>query len=68
MNYSGTNKLRNCQKPEKLFSYDANGSLIQDALNNNNEMLYDHGNLITELKHRSMIIGDTVYLTKYYYD
>jgi YD repeat-containing protein len=50
------------------FSYDANGNLIQDILNNNNEILYDHRNLITKLKHRSMIIGDTIFLTKYYYD
>ena len=50
------------------FSYDAIGNLIQNILNNNNEILYDHRNLITELKHRSMIIGDTIFLTKYYYD
>lgn len=50
------------------FNYDANGNLIRDAFNNKNEILYDHRDLITELKHRSMIISDTVYLTKYYYD
>jgi RHS repeat-associated protein len=66
--YSLTNKLQRVSGAGNQFSYDANGNLIQDALNNNNEMLYDHRNLITELKHRSMIIDDTVYLTKYYYD
>jgi len=66
--YSGTNKLQRVIGAGSQFSYDANGNLIQDAFNNNNEILYDYRNLITELKHRSQIIGDTVYLTKYYYD
>lgn len=67
--YSGTNKLQRVYgSTGNQFVYDANGNLIQDALNNNKEMLYDHRNLITELKHRSQIIGDPVYLTKYYYD
>jgi len=66
--YSGKNKLQRVSSVGNQFSYDANGNLIIDALNNNNEMLYDHRNLITELMHRSMIIDDTVYLSKYYYD
>jgi len=66
--YSGKNKLQRVSSVGNQFSYDANNNLIIDALNNSNEMLYDHRNLITELMHRSMIIDDTVYLTKYYYD
>ncbi|MDZ4712109.1 MAG: RHS repeat-associated core domain-containing protein [bacterium] len=66
--YSGTNKLQRVSGAGNQFGYDLNGNLAQDYLNNNSEIVYDHRNLITELKHRSQILGDTVFLTKYYYD
>jgi len=65
--YSGTNKLKNVIGSGNQFTYDSNGNLITDALNNN-ESMYDHRNLITALKHKSQIIGDPIYITKYYYD
>ncbi|MEO6696244.1 MAG: RHS repeat-associated core domain-containing protein, partial [Ignavibacteria bacterium] len=66
--YSGTNKLQRVIGAGNQFGYDYNGNMIQDYLNNNSEMLYDNRNLLTELKHRSQILGDTLFLTKYFYD
>ena len=64
--YSGTNKLQRVFGAGNQFTYDYNGNVISEAINNNSDIKYDHRNLITQLKHRSHIITDSTYYVSYY--
>jgi len=64
--YSGTNKLQRVSGGGNQFTYDDNGNVISESLNNNSDIKYDHRNLITQLKHRSHIITDSSYYVSYY--
>lgn len=63
--YSGTNKLSKVTGSTDQYTYDLNGNMITDDLNSNIGILYDHRNLITQLRHTE---NDIIYETKYYYD
>ena len=71
--YSNTNKLQRVTGSGTQYTYDANGNMTRDDLNSNYDIIYDHRNLIIELK--KMVIDihgsrndTTIYHTFYYYD
>jgi RHS repeat-associated protein len=71
--YSGTNKLSKVTGSVNQYTYDANGNMTRDDLDKNFDIIYDHRNLIIQLK--QMIIDihgsrndTTIYHTFYYYD
>ena len=65
----GTNKLTRVSSTTDQFRHDLNGNTINDELNGNYNILYDHRNLITELYHLYPN-SETPYTTatRYYYD
>ena len=48
--YSNTNKLQRVTGSGTQYTYDANGNMTRDDLNSNYDIIYDHRNLIIELK------------------
>jgi len=71
--YSGTNKLSKVTGSVNQYTYDANGNLTRDDLNKNFDIIYDHRNLIVQLKQLVIEIhgsrnDSTIYKTYYYYD
>ena len=71
--YSGTNKLSKVTGSVNQYAYDANGNMTRDDLNKNFDIIYDHRNLIVELKQLVIDIhgsrtDSTIYETHYYYD
>jgi RHS repeat-associated protein len=51
------------------YTYDANGNMLTDDINRNKDIKYDHRNLITQLRHKKIVLEDSlVYLSYYYYD
>ncbi|HMS35465.1 MAG TPA: hypothetical protein PKC91_15395, partial [Ignavibacteria bacterium] len=65
----GTNKLTRVSGAADQFRHDLNGNTINDELNGNHNILYDHRNLITEFYRKYPNI-ETPYTTatRYYYD
>ena len=67
--YSGTNRLQRVTGSQTQYTYDANGNMITDELNQNRDIKYDHRNLITQIRNKKIIIEDSlVYVTYYFYD
>jgi len=67
--YSGTNKLQRVTGSTAQYTYDANGNMTRDDINNNRDVKYDHRNLITQILHKETVIEDSIiYLTFYNYD
>jgi len=71
--YSGTNKLSKVTGSVNQYTYDANGNMTRDDLNKNFDIIYDHRNLILQLKKLIIDIhgsrnDTTIYQTFYYYD
>ncbi|HRE41914.1 MAG TPA: RHS repeat-associated core domain-containing protein [Ignavibacteria bacterium] len=69
---SGTNKLLKVSGNENQYSYDGNGNMISDNLNNLSSIKYDHRNLITEFRKVITTPSDPpsyeIYLTELKYD
>jgi len=67
--YSNTNKLQRVTGSGTQYTYDANGNMLTDELNQNRDIKYDHRNLITQIRNKKIIIEDSlVYVTYYFYD
>jgi len=71
--YTGTNKLSKVTGSVNQYTYDANGNMTRDDLNKNFDIIYDHRNLIVQLKQLIIDIhgsknDTTIYQTFYYYD
>ncbi len=67
--YSNTNKLQRVTGSVAQYTYDANGNMLTDDINRNKDIKYDYRNLIIQLRHKKIILEDSlVYLTYYYYD
>ena len=66
---SGTNKLRKVTGSADQYTYDQNGNMTSDEIYRNKNIKYDHRNLITELRHKELVLEDSiVYVTYYNYD
>lgn len=63
--YSGTNKVSKVKGGSNQYTYDLNGSITKDDLNENSNIKYDYRNLIIELRQKS---GAKYYNTFYKYD
>jgi YD repeat-containing protein len=67
--YTNTNKLQRVTGSGTQYTYDANGNMITDDINRNKDIKYDYRNLIIQLRHKKIVLEDSlVYLTYYYYD
>ena len=67
--YSNTNKLQRVTGSVAQYTYDANGNMLTDDINRNKDIKYDYRNLIIQLRHKKIVLEDSlVYLTYYYYD
>ena len=72
--YSGSNKVSKVMGSSNQYTYDANGNMTKDDINNNREIKYacpfgDHRNLMIQVLHKETVIEDSViYLTYYNYD
>ncbi|MCB0728730.1 MAG: hypothetical protein KDD00_14805, partial [Ignavibacteriae bacterium] len=71
--YSNTNKLQRVTGSGTQYTYDANGNMTRDDLNSSYDIIYDHRNLILELKNLVIDIhgsrnDTTIYHTLYYHD
>ena len=67
--YPYTNRLRKVTGTENQFTYDYNGNMTNDYLNNNTDIKYDHRNLIIEItKYVGDIDPPATYTTTYKYD
>ena len=63
---AGTNKLRKVSGTSDQFTYDYNGNMMGDGLQDNYGLKYDHRNLLTEISR--LISENETELTRYYYD
>gem|GEM_PF-3029504 len=62
-------KLQRVTGSGTQYTYDANGNMLTDELNQNRDIKYDHRNLITQIRNKKIIIEDSlVYVTYYFYD
>ena len=67
--YAGTNRLRRVSGTTDLFTYDYNGNMTNDYMNNNTGIKYDHRNLITEITNQNFMVDPPrTYITRYRYD
>lgn len=72
--YSGTNMLRkiNPNSNKAQYTYDGNGNMFKDEINKNYNMLFDHRNLMTDIRTIRLGSGDPppeiTYWTVYKYD
>ena len=67
--YAGTNRLRRVAGSTDLFTYDYNGNMTNDYMNNNTGIKYDHRNLITEITNQNLNQDPPrTYITRYRYD
>ena len=67
--YAGTNRLRRVSGSTDLFTYDYNGNMTNDYMNNNTGIKYDHRNLITEITNQNFMVDPPrTYITRYRYD
>ena len=67
--YAGTNRLRIVSGSTNQFTYDYNGNMTNDYMNNNTGIKYDHRNLITEITKQNLNQDPpTTYITRYRYD
>ena len=67
--YAGTNRLKRVSGSTDLFTYDYNGNMTNDYMNNNTGIKYDHRNLITEITKQNLNQDPpTTYITRYKYD
>ncbi len=67
--YTGTNRLRRVVGSTDLFTYDYNGNMTNDYMNNNTGIKYDHRNLITEITNQNIMVDPPrTYITRYRYD
>ena len=63
---AGTNKLLKVSGTSDQFTYDLNGNMMSDGLQDNYGLKYDHRNLLTEISR--LISENETELTRYYYD
>jgi RHS repeat-associated protein len=74
--YTGTNMLKkvNAGSSKAQYSYDGNGNMFKDEVNKNYNILYDHRNLMTDIRTIRQEAGggpvpsDVTYWTVYKYD
>ena len=67
--YTGTNRLKRVSGSTDQFTYDYNGNMTNDYMNNNTGIKYDHRNLITEITKQNLNQDPpTTYITRYRYD
>ena len=67
--YSGTNRLKKVSGTTDQYTYDYNGNQINDYLNNNTSIKYDHRNLITEFTKQDLTQDPPrTDITRYKYD
>ena len=65
--YSNTNKLQRVTGSGTQYTYDANGNMITDDINRNKDIKYDYRNLIIQLRHKKIVLEDSLVYLRYYY-
>jgi RHS repeat-associated protein len=71
--FSGTNRLKYVTGTKAQYSYDSNGNVTKDLVNNNHNILYDYRNLMTDIRTIRTEISESepieiTYWTQYKYD
>ncbi len=67
--YTGTNRLKKVSGSSDQYTFDYNGNQVNDYLNNNTGIKYDHRNLITEFTRQDLNQDPPITdITRYKYD